>query len=114
MWRSRNGTDTRKRITVCRNNMTFAPPSRQHCKSHPVVYLQITMVNHPTSYQEEFLRELRQIPAEHLSSLLTIVRAYRESVSLPSAEESFRKGWKEMIDGATRPLSELWEDLDAE
>ena len=72
------------------------------------------MATHQTSYREEFLDELRQIPSEHLPSLLKIIRAYRESIALPSAEESFREGWEELNAGKTRPLSELWEDIDAE
>ena len=29
---------------------------------------------------------------------------------LPTAKESFRQGWKEMLNGETRPISELWDD----
>ncbi|MDI6792108.1 MAG: hypothetical protein QME81_04475 [bacterium] len=37
-----------------------------------------------------------------------------ESVTLKSAEDSFRQGWKEMLSGDTRPVDELWEGIDAE
>ena len=33
---------------------------------------------------------------------------------LDSAEESFRQGWKEMLAGDTRPISELWDGIDVE
>ena len=72
------------------------------------------MTSNQTPYHEQSLNELRQIPIEHLSSLLTIVRAYRESLSLPLAEESFSRGWEEIAEGKTRPIQELWEDIDAE
>jgi hypothetical protein len=29
------------------------------------------------------------------------------------AEGSFRQGWQEALRGETRPVSELWEDIDA-
>ena len=28
---------------------------------------------------------------------------------LPTAAESFRLGWQEMLDGDTRPIDELWD-----
>lgn len=34
--------------------------------------------------------------------------------TLPSPEESFRRGWLEIKTGKTRPISELWEGIDAE
>lgn len=39
---------------------------------------------------------------------------FRESVTLKPAEASFRQGWKEALAGETRPVSELWEGIDAE
>ncbi|QXD14143.1 hypothetical protein GQ464_011820 [Rhodocaloribacter litoris] len=65
-------------------------------------------------YRSEVLRELEQIPPEFLPAFLKLVRAFRESVTLPAAQDSFRQGWKEALRGETRPVSELWEDLDAE
>jgi hypothetical protein len=44
--------------------------------------------------------------------LLLIVRAFRESVTLKSAEASFRQGWKEALRDDARPISELWEGID--
>jgi hypothetical protein len=37
----------------------------------------------------------------------------RESITLKPAEESFRQGWQEALRGETRPVSDLWEDIDA-
>ncbi|CAN2041381.1 hypothetical protein GMMP15_410016 [Candidatus Magnetomoraceae bacterium gMMP-15] len=34
--------------------------------------------------------------------------------SLKNAEESFRQGWKEALAGETMPVSELWDDINAE
>ncbi len=36
-----------------------------------------------------------------------------ESITLAPAEKSFRQGWQEALRGETRPVSELWEDIDA-
>jgi hypothetical protein len=48
------------------------------------------------------------------TNLLQIVRLFRENVVLKPAEVSFHYGWKEAIAGDTRPVSELWDDIDAE
>jgi len=65
-------------------------------------------------YRREVLDELEQIPPEFLPAFLKLVRAFREGITLPTAQDSFRQGWKEALAGQTRPVSELWEDLDAE
>lgn len=72
------------------------------------------MPAHATTYEKQLLREIKETPKEYLPSLLIIVRVFRESVVLNSAEDSFRQGWKEMLAGETRPVSELWEGIDAE
>jgi hypothetical protein len=46
--------------------------------------------------------------------LLQIIRLFRESVTLKSAEESFRQGWQEAITENTLPVSQLWDGIDAE
>jgi hypothetical protein len=46
--------------------------------------------------------------------LLQIVRLFRESVTLPSAESSFRQGWQEAMTGNTIPISQLWDGIDLE
>lgn len=60
------------------------------------------------------IQEIEQTPPEHLPNLLQIIRSFRESVTLKSAEDSFRQGWQEAMTGQTLPLSELWNDIDAE
>jgi uncharacterized phage protein gp47/JayE len=65
-------------------------------------------------YQSQISAEIKKIPAEYLSSLLAMIRAFREGVTLKTAEESFRQGWKEALRGETHPISELWEGIDAE
>ena len=63
---------------------------------------------------EQAIQEIQQTPQEYLPSLLQIIRLFRESVTLKSAEASFRQGWKEAMDGQTIPVSELWDGIDAE
>jgi hypothetical protein len=41
------------------------------------------------------------------------MHAFRESITLKPAAESFREAWQEALHGETRPVSELWEDFDA-
>ena len=72
------------------------------------------MVAKATVYKEQLVREIKDTPEEYLPNLLQIVRLFRESVALKPAEDSFRQGWKEALAGETRPVSELWEGIDAE
>ena len=67
-----------------------------------------------SAYEKQLLREIKETPHEYLPNLLQIVRLFRESVVLKPAEDSFRQGWKEAMAGQTRPVSELWEGIDAE
>lgn len=59
------------------------------------------------------VEEVEKIPEEYLPFLLEIMRAFRESIPLKPAEESFRQGWQEALRGEIRPVSELWKDIDA-
>ena len=65
-------------------------------------------------YRNQILEEIDRIPYEYLPALADLVRAFRESFTLPNAEESFRQGWREATNGETRPISELWDGIDAE
>ena len=67
-----------------------------------------------SNYEKQLVREIKGTPEEYLPNLLQIVHLFRESVSLKPAEASFRQGWKETLAGETRPVSELWEGIDAE
>jgi len=67
-----------------------------------------------STYEKQLFREIKDTPKEYLPNLLQIVRLFRESVALKPAEASFRQGWKEALSGNTRPVSELWEGIDAE
>lgn len=67
-----------------------------------------------SAYKEQLVREIKDTPEEYLPNLLQIVRLFRESVALKPAKEGFRQGWEEARRGETRPVSELWEGIDAE
>jgi hypothetical protein len=64
--------------------------------------------------EKQLVREIHETPAEYWPNLLQLIRLFRESVMLKPAEASFRQGWQEAMAGQTRPVSELWEGLDAE
>jgi hypothetical protein len=66
------------------------------------------------AYEDLFVREIRAMPQEYWPNLLQLIRVFRESVTLKSAEASFRQGWQEVMTGQTRPVAELWEGIDAE
>lgn len=67
-----------------------------------------------TELREQVIEEIQQTPQEYLPNLLQIIRLFRESVTLKSAEESFRQGWQEAMTDNTFPVSQLWDDIDAE
>jgi len=67
----------------------------------------------PNATHQAVLEEVEKILAEYLPFLLEMMRAFRESITLKPAAESFRQGWQEALRGETRPVSELWADLDA-
>jgi hypothetical protein len=72
------------------------------------------MATQVSTYVEQLVREINEMPEEYLPILLGIVRLFRESVTLKPAEASFRQGWKEALAGETMPASGLWEGIDAE
>ncbi|MGR3309381.1 MAG: hypothetical protein ACUZ77_01265 [Candidatus Brocadiales bacterium] len=72
------------------------------------------MVNKASVYKKQLIREIKDTPEEYLPNLLQIIRVFRVSVALKPAEDSFRQGWKEARAGETRPVSVLWEGIDAE
>ena len=69
------------------------------------------MATQISTYAEQLVREINQMPEEYLPILLEIVRLFRESVTLKPAEASFRQGWKEALAGETIPVSELWKGI---
>jgi hypothetical protein len=64
-------------------------------------------------YEKQLVQEIKEVPEEYQPNLLRIVRLFRESVELKPAEASFKQGWKEALAGETRPVSDLWKDIDA-
>ena len=71
------------------------------------------MAEAASPYLEQLTQEIKQTPEEQLPNLLDLVRIFRRSVGLPSAEASFSEGWQEAMAGKTRPLEELWDGLEA-
>lgn len=65
-----------------------------------------------SNYSDELASEIQKVPEEYLPALLTIVHSFRESVSLPTAAESFEQGWKEAMEGKTHPIETLWDGID--
>lgn len=64
--------------------------------------------------RDKVLAEIDALPEEYLPFLLQMMRAFRESVTLKPAEESFRQGWCEAQRDLTYPVEELWDGVDAQ
>jgi hypothetical protein len=62
-------------------------------------------------YAEQISQEIELTPKEYLPMLLEIIRLFRQTVTLRSAEDSFRQGWQEAMHGETLPISDLWVGL---
>ncbi|MCP5050560.1 MAG: hypothetical protein GY940_25575 [bacterium] len=67
-----------------------------------------------STFEHQILEEMRETPEEYRPNLLQIVRLFRESVSLKPAAASFKQGWQEVQFQQTKPVSELWEGIEAE
>jgi len=100
--------------TLCYNNhkqpTNATPNDVTKCTSEGEVIMSAEI----SIYEKQIIREIKETPHEYLPNLLQIVRLFRESVMLKPAEDSFRQGWKEAMAGDTRPVSELWDGIDAE
>lgn len=70
--------------------------------------------NYQANYTDLLMKEIKATPDEYLPSLLDIMRIFRESITLKSAEESFKEGWHEAMTGKTIPIDKLWTGIDAE
>ena len=69
------------------------------------------MTNTSPDYTQQLHNEIEQTPEEYRPLLLRIVHSFREGVTLPSAEESFREGWQDVIDDKTHPIDTLWDGI---
>ena len=65
-------------------------------------------------YEKQLMKEIKGMPDEYMPNLLHIVRLFRDSVTLKPAADSFRQGWQETLADQTKPLSELWDGINAE
>jgi len=64
-------------------------------------------------YSKQIQQEIDQLPGEYLPMLLQMIRVYRQSVTLPTAQASFAQGWQESQSGQTQDISTLWDGIDA-
>jgi hypothetical protein len=71
------------------------------------------MNTYPSTYAKKISKEIHDTPDEYLPALLAMVRLFRESVTLKSADESFLQGWKEALNNEVLPIERLWEGIDA-
>jgi len=62
--------------------------------------------------------EIEQTPARYRPLLLRLVRSFRKGVEedepWPTAEASFREGWRDVKAGRVHPVETLWDGVDAD
>lgn len=65
-------------------------------------------------YTQRLHDEIDLTPEEYRPLLLRIVHSFREGVNaMPSADESFEAGWKDVMQGNTHPVESLWDGINA-
>ncbi|HEV2668114.1 MAG TPA: hypothetical protein VG324_24575, partial [Blastocatellia bacterium] len=57
-----------------------------------------------TMCRDQVLAELEALLDEYLPFALQLMRAFRESVTLKPAANSFRQGWRDVQRGETAPV----------
>lgn len=67
-----------------------------------------------TKYVDQILHEVEDTPEEYLPHLLNIIQTFKKAARLGAAERSFRRAWKEVKSGKTRPVADLWDGIDAD
>jgi hypothetical protein len=72
------------------------------------------MATIPHYTPNDFMHEIEQVPPQYLPQLFQIVHIYKESITKKACLDSFEQSWQQAITGNTMPISELWEDIDAE
>lgn len=66
-----------------------------------------------TDTTQQLHNEIDQTPEEYRPLLLKIVHSFREGVTdLPSAEESFKEGWRDVMEGNLHNIDTLWDGID--
>ena len=65
------------------------------------------MSHYTSTYEKQLIHEIEAMPDEYLPALLGLIRLFRQSVTLKTAEDSFRQGWKEAQSGESLPISDL-------
>ena len=50
------------------------------------------MSNYQATYTDVLMQEIEATPEEYSPTLLNMIRIFRESISLKSAEDSFKQG----------------------
>jgi hypothetical protein len=72
------------------------------------------MTSQVATFEKQLVREIKATPPEYWPNLLQLIRLFRETIVLKPAEDTFRAGWKDAMTGQTRPVSELWDGIDAD
>jgi hypothetical protein len=72
------------------------------------------MTSQVATFEKQLVREIKATPPEYWPNLLQLIRLFRETIVLKPAEDTFRAGWKDAMTGQTRPVSELWNGIDAD
>ena len=67
---------------------------------------------------EQLHAEIERTPPRYRSLLLRLVHSFREGIEAdeprPSATESFREGWTDVLAARTSPVDTLWDGIDAD
>ena len=73
---------------------------------------------HADDITERLHAEIERTPVRYRSLLLRLVHSFREGIEAdepwPSASESFREGWTDVLAGRVRPVETLWDGIESD
>lgn len=70
------------------------------------------MNSYQATYTARIHQEIKETPEEYLPLLLEMIHLFRQSITLKPAEQSFRQGWQEAVNGEVLPVADLWTGID--
>lgn len=62
----------------------------------------------------EIVNEINNFPEEYLPSLISILKIFKDSLTIKSPEESLKQALIELSEWKTQSIENLWDGIDAQ
>ena len=70
------------------------------------------MAKSAPDFTQQLHQEIEKTPEEFHPLLFRIVHSFREGVTLPSAQESFKEAWQDVKNDNLHSVETLWDNMD--